>query len=100
VKLRFALISVLAIGCKGNTEYKDTQETLDKVTQLQGQLQDKDKYIQQLRDRNAELERNGVGGGSGSASGDDANTWTFEIEGDVLTSKAKPSGGGSPTASP
>jgi hypothetical protein len=92
------LIAVLAIGCKGSTEYKDTQATLDKLGQLQGQLADKDKYIQQLRDQNAALERNGIAGGSGSASGqgDDANTWTFEIDGDVLTLKAKPSGGGSP----
>jgi hypothetical protein len=80
-----------ATACKGKVEYKDSQETTDKVASLEGQIKDKDTYIQKLRDQNAQLQLGG--GGSGSAVADDS-AYVFEIDGDVLTLKSKPSGGG------
>jgi hypothetical protein len=77
----------LSAGCKGKTKYQDTKETTDKLASLETQLKDKDAYIQKLRDENAELQRGGVVSDS---------EWLFTIEGDVLTLKAKPSGGGGP----
>lgn len=77
---------VAAVGCKNKTEYKDTKETLDRLAVLEGQVKDKDAYIQKLRDENATLQREGAGVGP--------NEWVFTIEGDALTVKAKPSGGG------
>jgi len=73
-----------APGCKGKTKYQDTKETLARVATLEGQLKDKDAYIQKLRDENAELQRGGAVG---------AGEWVFTIEGDALTLKTKPTGG-------
>ena len=80
---------VVVLGaCKGKVEYKDTQETLDKVAGLESQLKDKDTYLQKLRDENAELKR----GGDATVPGD--NEWVFTIVGDALTLTAKPTHGG------
>src|SRR5690349_11367896 len=84
-----------ASACKGKVEYKDTQETTDKVAAMQGQLKDKDDLIQRLRDQNAQYAL-GASPGSGSASGDEG-AYVFEIDGDILTLKSKPTGGGGPS---
>lgn len=75
----------LLAGCKSKTEYKDTKETQDRLVSLEGQLKDKDAYIQKLRDENAELQRGALPTGG---------EWVFLIEGDALSIKGKPSGGG------
>ena len=86
-----AFVSCLVAGllagaaCK-KTTYKDSPETLEKVASLEGQLKDKDTYIQQLRDENANLQRDGVTPGD--------NEWVFTIQGDALVLTGKPSKGG------
>ena len=75
----------LGAGCK-KTTYKDTPQTLEKLASLEGQLKDKDIYIQKLRDENANLQRDGVTPGE--------NEWVFTINGDVLVLTSKPSKGG------
>lgn len=81
------LVLVAGAGCKGKTQTKDSQETLDRLASLEAQLKDKDSYIQKLRDENAELQRGSAGTGA-------PGEWVFVIEGDALTIKGKPSGGG------
>jgi hypothetical protein len=80
-----ALSVGLAAGCK-KTTYKDSPETLERLALLEGQVKDKDIYIQKLRDENATLQRDGL------PTGD--NEWLFTIDGDALVIAAKPSGGG------
>lgn len=88
--MRIAAAFLIVLGaCKGKVEYKDTQETLDKVAGLESQLKDKDTYLQKLRDENAELKR---GGDPSAVPGD--NEFVFTIVGDTLSLTAKPSHGG------
>jgi hypothetical protein len=82
-------ILVLSLGlgagaCKGSTVYKDSQDTLDKMSSLQKQLDAQKAQIQQLSDANAACERDKGTGGE----------LAFVIEGDLL--KIKP---GKPGAS-
>jgi (2Fe-2S) ferredoxin len=80
---------VTAAGCKGKTIYKDTPETLEKLTALEGQMKAKDDLITSLRKENADLTLGAGGGTAGELE------WVFTIEGDALTIKARPGGGGS-----
>jgi hypothetical protein len=82
--LAVCLAAGLGAGCK-KTIYKDTPETLEKLASLETQLKDKDAYIQKLRDENATLQREGVGG---------ELEWVFTINGDALVLTGKPSRGG------
>jgi hypothetical protein len=52
-------IAVGAVGCKGETKYKDKPETLDALKNCQSQRDEKDKYIKELEKRLADLEFKG-----------------------------------------
>lgn len=87
-----AAVSVVALtGCKNKVTYKDTPDTVAKLESLEKQMGEKDNLLQQLRDENARLEREG---GAAAPAGD----WVFVIEGDALTLKARPTGGGGAAA--
>ncbi|MEZ4368889.1 MAG: hypothetical protein R2939_21810 [Kofleriaceae bacterium] len=74
--LGVALALVTLAACKGETTYKDTPDTLAKVTSLQASITEKDKLIKDYELRISTLERDGAGGGSGEL--------LITFEGDVL----------------
>ena len=74
----FTAIALLAVGCKGDTTYKDSKETLAKLAACTKQVAEKDKLIQQYADRIATLERESAQSGEIVVS----------IEGDALTVKS------------
>jgi hypothetical protein len=78
--------ATVAAGCR-KTEYRDRQDTLDRLANLEAQLQQKDDYIQQLRNEYADLQR-------GEAPAPEGDAWVLVIEGDVLTVKARPASAG------
>lgn len=88
---RIVIVALLAAaglpGCKGN-EGGDTKETLDKLASAQKLLAERDKELKELREEVASLEA----ASANSAGG----TWTFDIQGDVLTLASKPQSGKSP----
>jgi len=54
------LVAAAALGaCKGETKYKDSPATVDKLTKCENFVGEKDKMIQQLQARVAELEAKG-----------------------------------------
>jgi hypothetical protein len=71
-------LAVASTACKGSTVYKDSQDTLDKMSALQKQLDAQKAQIQQLTDENAACQRDKAGTGE----------LAFVIEGDML--KIKP----------
>src|SRR5687767_14716202 len=78
-------VAFLTTGCKGETTYKDTPDTLAKLTNCTTQITEKDKLIQTYADRIAQLERDAAQSGE----------IVVTIEGDALTVKARGTGGGS-----
>ena len=78
------VLGAAATGCKGETVYKDKQDTLDKLDALQKQLDAQKQQIKQLTDDNAACQLKN--GGSGEI--------VVTIEGDAL--KVKPGHGGTP----
>jgi hypothetical protein len=75
------LLPTLAFGCKGETVYKDTEQTLRALDVCQKTLEDQKKLAQALQDDNARLMR-------GSGTG---NEIVVAIEGNMLTVRpAKP----------
>ncbi len=95
-KLRGLVLVVAAascvVGCKGKVTYKDTPDTVKRLASLESQMGEKDTLLQTLRDENARLEREGGGVVAGGTE------YTFLIEGDALTLKAKRGGGGGEAA--
>ncbi len=85
-----ALVSTIALGgCKGDSKPKDTPATLAKLddcTAQLGKLADKDKLIASYEGEIARLK----------LAGESAGTYTFVLEGDVWTKKAKTGGGPGP----
>jgi hypothetical protein len=81
-------VAFLTVGCKGETTYKDTRETLDKLDGCQKQLAEKDKLNADYAARITQLEADAAKSGEIIVS----------IEGDALTVKAGRSGGGSTPA--
>jgi hypothetical protein len=77
-------VAFLAAGCKGETTYKDTSETLAKLSNCNTQITEKDKLIQTYADRIAQLERDATQSGE----------IVVTIEGDALTVKGRAGGGG------
>ncbi len=79
------LATTVAAGCKGETKTVDNPQTLDDLKKCQDAKAEKDKLIAQLTDEKAQWMRNqGSGGGE----------ITVVIEGNALTVKPGPSGGG------
>ncbi len=55
------LVAVTALGaCKGETKFKDSPATIDKLTKCESFVGEKDKMIQQLQARVTELEAKGA----------------------------------------
>jgi hypothetical protein len=89
--MRFAYVACVVAalvlpGCKGETKYKDTPDTLAKLESLTQQLEEKDKAKKQCEADLAALQR-------GQAGGEIVVT----IEGDAL--RVKPGHGGAPERS-
>jgi hypothetical protein len=79
-----AAAALAAVGCKGETVYKDHPDTKAKLDSLTQQLEDKEKAKKQCEADLAALQRAQAGGGE----------IVVTIEGDAL--KVKPSRGGGP----
>jgi hypothetical protein len=79
----FTAVAFLVAGCKGETKYKDTQETLARLDNCNKQVAEKDKLIQSYADRIAQLERDSAQPGE----------IVVTIEGDALTVKPRAGGG-------
>jgi hypothetical protein len=77
--------ATLGAACKGETVYKDTPDTLDKLANLQKELDAKKSLLQQKDDEIAECQRKATGG-----------EIVVTIEGDALKVKPGHSGGGTP----
>jgi hypothetical protein len=78
------LVAAAATGCKGETVYKDKQDTLDKLDALQKQLDAQKAQIKQLTDDNAACQlAKGQGG-----------EIVVTIEGDIAKIKPGHGGGG------
>jgi hypothetical protein len=85
--LMLAALVAAAAGCKGST--KDSPQTLAKLSDCEtraAKLDEKDKLIQTYEAEIARLKLENTGG---------KQEYTFAIDGDALTIKAKPQGGGS-----
>jgi len=81
-----ALLTAVAFcttGCKGETKFKDTPETLAKLDNCSKQLAEKSKLIQDYADRNAALE----------LAAQQPGEIVVTIEGDALTVKPGRAGG-------
>ncbi len=72
----FALLSILFVGCKGETVVKDNPETLSALDICKKTLEEKNKLITAIQDENARLMR---GGGTTGAE------IVVAIEGNALT---------------
>ena len=81
-----AAAALAAAGCKGETVYKDTPDTIAKLESLTQQLAEKDKAKKQCEADLAALQRGQAAGGE----------IVVTIEGDALKIKPPRSGGGAP----
>ena len=86
IAIAVAAATALATGCKGETVYKDKQDTLDKLDALQKQLDAQKAELTRLRDENAKCSMNANPG-----------EIVVTIEGDIAKIKPGHGGGGGAT---